>query len=159
MSTQPKRLVPPPVEASLRGRLPGVSAAQAREIVRLAAALAGRRHAISLGISAVTDAEIRRLNRIYRRQDKVTDVLSFRLADGDRQPDRGAGEEELGDIFICVPQVRRQAKAIGRAASAETALMVAHGTLHLLGYDHATPAQERRMFAVQHELLARMEYI
>jgi probable rRNA maturation factor len=64
-----------------------------------------------------------------------------------------AGERQLGDIVISLPQVRRQAKAIGRGTKAEFCLMVVHGTLHLLGYDHETLADEKKMFQLQHDIL------
>jgi probable rRNA maturation factor len=113
-----------------------------------------------MSVNAVTDADIRRLNRHYRGKNKVTDVLSFRLADGAPQPGGVAGEiEDLGDVFVCLPQVRRQAKAVGRFIKIEAALMVAHGTLHLLGYDHVTLAEETTMFGLQHEALMREAYI
>lgn len=142
------------------GRLAGAKPAVWHSLAAVTAQLAGRRQPLSLGLVAVDDRTIRRLNRAYRGRDRVTDVLSFRLADGQPQPGGGAeAVEDLGDIFVCLPQVRRQAKAIGRPVRTELALMVAHGTLHLLGYDHVTLAEETRMFALQHEALAREGFI
>lgn len=146
------------VEIELHGRLPGISRVEALALVREALALSGRRAAFRLGIVAVDDKEIRRLNRAYRGEDKVTDVLSFRLVDGGYVFPSGEGAEDLGDIFICAPQVRRQAQAVGRAVRTETALMVVHGTLHLLGYDHRAVREESVMFALQQEALMRMKY-
>lgn len=142
------------------GRLAGVKPEVWQKLASETAALAGRRQPFCFGLVAVEESEIRRLNRAYRGKDRVTDVLSFRLADGAPQPGASVGEiENLGDVFICMPQVRRQAKAVPRSVRTEVALMVAHGTLHLLGYDHVTLAEETRMFALQHEALARQGFI
>jgi probable rRNA maturation factor len=150
----------PQVSIHQVGRLAGVKSETWQRLAAETAALARRRQPFCLGLVAVGEKEMRRLNRTYRGKDRVTDVLSFRLADGAPQPGAAAGElENLGDIFICMPQVRRQAKAVPRAVRTEVALMVAHGTLHLLGYDHVTLAEETRMFSLQHEALARQGYI
>jgi probable rRNA maturation factor len=68
---------------------------------------------------------MRRLNRAYRRADRVTDVLSF--------PGEGTA---LGDIAIATGVARRQARAHGHDAAVEVRLLALHGLLHLLGYDH-----------------------
>lgn len=114
----------------------------------------------SFGLSVVGDAKMKELNSSYRGQDKVTDVLSFRLSEGEsfvEAPEISA--TELGDVIICLPQVRRQAQAIGRGVDTEMALMVAHGTLHLLGYDHCEAKDEAEMFSLQQEVLMRLNYI
>lgn len=138
------------------GTLPsGLTRTAVRDLVAHTCRRAGRRGPTSVAIRVTGDTEIRRLNRIHRRKDKVTDVLSFGYDDGLPVAVRGAGEGSVGDIVIALPQVRRQAKAIGRPVKAEFALMVVHGTLHLLGHDHETLAEERRMFALQHDILIR----
>jgi probable rRNA maturation factor len=134
----------------LRGRLPaGITAKRVSMLANAAYARGRGKPGVEMSVSVVGDAEIRRLNRQYRGKDKVTDVLSFSMS----------GEAGLGDIFICLPQVRRQARLFGRSAAAEFALMVVHGTLHLMGHDHATLAQERRMFGLQHDVLSRAGYL
>lgn len=151
----------PKVELEIRGRVPGLSAARLADLAATAAGLTGRRRPFRIGVVVASEATIRRLNRQYRGQDRVTDVLSFRLADGPAIPvgEERAPSEDLGDIFICPQQVRRQAKAAGRSVTGEFALMVVHGTLHLLGYDHLTVSQERRMFAYQRRALNRLGYL
>jgi probable rRNA maturation factor len=62
----------------------------------------------------------------------------------------------LGDIVIAVPYSRRQAAALGRSLDDELRLLVVHGVLHLLGYDHASPEEEARMWARQDEILAEL---
>jgi len=88
-----------------------------------------------LDIILVGETRIRTLNRLYRHQDKVTDVLSFeeRGMDWKGMP---ADDKFLGDIFICIDRARSQAKKFGHGLNQELAILVAHGTLHLLGLTH-----------------------
>lgn len=86
-----------------------------------------------------------------------TDVMSFpmdELEPGGR-PDSGEpGPAMLGDIVLCPPFAAEQAKAAGHPLAHELALLTVHGVLHLLGYDHAEPDEEKEMFALQNRLLA-----
>ena len=66
------------------------------------------------------------------------------------------GEESLGDVLISYPQAERQARERGIALRRELALLVVHGLLHLLGYDHDDPEGERRMWERQDAILARV---
>lgn len=137
----------------IRGRLPsGMTATEAKRLAAVAFRRGGGAGRAEMSVSVVSDAEIRRLNRDYRGKDKVTDVLSFALPP---TPATGAEPTQLGDLFICLPQVRRQAKRFDRSVADEFALMVVHGTLHLLGHDHETLSQEKRMFGLQHDILYR----
>jgi probable rRNA maturation factor len=101
------------------------------------------------------DAAVRRLNRRYRGVDRATDILSFGMRElrrpGDPLPPRA---DLLGDLVVSLTTVRRQAAAAGRAFRDELREILAHGLLHLLGYDHARPADARRMFALQANLAA-----
>jgi len=99
------------------------------------------------------DGQMRRLNRAFRGKDKTTDVLSFPLLEGKRLAVGGKGTFPLGDVVVSLPQARRQAKARGVRVKDELALLLVHGVLHLLGYDHATKAQEKRMFGLQDQIL------
>ncbi len=104
-----------------------------------------------LSLLLCDDAVMRRLNREHRNQDKPTDVLSFALHEGQAV----AGSElALGDVVIALPTARRQAKAHGWPEELEICLLLAHGVLHLLGYDHRSRAEERRMMARAHLLMA-----
>jgi probable rRNA maturation factor len=139
-----------------QGSLPsGVSQRLVRTLVSMTLRAAGAKvpPGAAIAVSAVGDARMRGLNRAYRGKDRTTDVLSF--AYGDDFPAPGRGGTEFGEIVISVPQVRRQAKRFGRSVKDEFALMVVHGTLHLLGHDHETEAQEREMFGLQHDILIR----
>ncbi len=77
------------------------------------------------------DREVRRLNRAWLGRDRTTDVLSF-PSRGDLEP----GRPYLGDVAISVPRARRQARRAGWSLREEMSLLVTHGFLHLLGYDH-----------------------
>jgi probable rRNA maturation factor len=137
------------VHVELNGRLPsGVSRTLVHGLVEATYGRAGSGASALVTVSLVGDQEIRKLNRRYRGKDAVTDVLSFGY-------DRSKGDVSLGDIVICLPQVKRQAKRAGKRISEEFALMVVHGMLHLLGYDHVTLAEERVMFGIQHDILIR----
>ena len=100
------------------------------------------------------DTQIRQLNREYREVDSPTDVLAFSLMEGE---DFGGDLEEhpLGDVVISVETAQRQAEAQGHDLERELDVLLVHGLLHLLGYDHADPEDETRMFARQSEILDR----
>lgn len=103
----------------------------------------------------ITDAEeIQTLNRTYRNIDRVTDVLTFPAWEGDAilcPPDG-----YLGDIAICYERAVSQAKDYGHSLERELAFLAVHGALHLLGYDHMEPADERKMLQKQEEILTTM---
>jgi probable rRNA maturation factor len=94
------------------------------------------------------DPTIQDYNRQYRGQDRPTDVLSFAQEEGRPIP-LGATEEEiprvLGDIVISMDRARRQAEEFNWSLQEETEALLAHGMLHLLGYDHETPEEEALM--------------
>jgi probable rRNA maturation factor len=92
------------------------------------------------------DGEIRELNKVYRGKDKATDVLAFPMREGDFGRLHAALPSRLlGDVIVSVPTAERQASAAKREALAEITMLVAHGLLHLLGWDHETPAKDRKM--------------
>ena len=87
-----------------------------------------------------------------------TDVMSFPMdeLDATRRPDSLDDPESiLGDIVLCPEFAKDQAKKAGHPLADELHLLTVHGVLHLLGYDHAEPDQEREMFGLQNELLDR----
>jgi probable rRNA maturation factor len=96
------------------------------------------------------------LNHRWMGSDGPTDVLAFPMEEGsiDRGPVDDSGEPALlGDIVLCPEVARRQAEAAGHPVGDELELLTVHGALHLLGYDHAEPEEEREMFALQSRLL------
>ena len=105
-----------------------------------------------LGILVTNDDQIRDLNREYAGEDKATDVLSFSLQEGEEfvSPD---DVTRLGEVIISYPTAERQAKEAGHSVADEVSHLLVHGILHLLGYDHAEPDDERKMRAREDELL------
>jgi probable rRNA maturation factor len=123
------------------GLLPGMSRS---ELARRARAMlaATRSSRCEWSVVLTTDHELRELNREYRGLDRATDVLAFAQREG--TPSVSAGRL-LGDVVISVPTARRQALANDRDVAGEITMLLAHGLLHLLGWDHDTPARDRRM--------------
>ena len=100
------------------------------------------------------DMGIRKYNRNYRGFDKATDVLSFPMqtfkqvgwgGGRDMEPDRDTGQIPLGDIVISMETVNKQAIIHGNTARQETAYLIIHSALHLLGYDHDSKSNEKTM--------------
>jgi probable rRNA maturation factor len=104
-----------------------------------------------LSILLCDDEVIQRLNRDYRRKNRPTDVLAFAMREGEAV----VGDSEvLGDVVISLTTSSRQAEERDRTLQQEVELLLAHGLLHLLGYDHRTAAEARRMNARADMLLA-----
>ena len=97
-----------------------------------------------LSILLCDDNTIRRLNRQHRGYDRATDVLAFPM---DTAGAVAGAPLLLGDIVISVPTARRQARQRHVAIVAEVTMLLAHGLLHLIGLDHRTAAEDRRMRA------------
>jgi probable rRNA maturation factor len=103
----------------------------------------------------ITDRDaIRQLNRQYRGVDAPTDVLSFENAPDPDFPDDDP--DHLGDIIIAYPVAAAQALAAGHQPQEEVALLVVHGALHLLGFDHDTSDTKEEMWAVQRHILSEL---
>ncbi len=96
-----------------------------------------------ISIAILSPLEIKKLNKIYRHKNKVTDVLSFGLED----------DRILGEIVICLEQAKKQAKEKKHSLKAELKLLVVHGTLHLLGYDHERSTAEAERQEAQERIL------
>lgn len=96
--------------------------------------------AVPLTLRIVGAAEGRRLNRVYRKKDRATNVLTF----------------ATGDIVLCHPVIRREARAQGKSLAAHYAHLVVHGCLHLRGYDHEKKRDAERMAAREIALLRRL---
>jgi probable rRNA maturation factor len=136
---------PVPVSVRYRGsRGPRVSSSIVRaRAERMLAALS--RQDAELSILLCDGAVMRVLNRRHRGHDRATDVLAFPMSETEPQPD--GAQCLLGDIVISVPTASRQARAAGKAVLAEITMLLAHGLLHLLGYDHRDETEQRRMSA------------
>jgi probable rRNA maturation factor len=95
------------------------------------------------------------LNRQWRKKDKATDVLSFPLLEV-AELRRASGAVELGDIVISLDAAKRQAAEQGHSLLDELDLLLVHGLLHLLGFDHElSPAEAARMRKLEKKILGR----
>ncbi len=103
-----------------------------------------------LSIALVSDAVIHELNRNYRKKDKPTDVLAFAMSEGEG----GAMGGALGDVVLSIDTAKRQAKEHRHTLLEELTMLLAHGLLHLLGYDHRHDREERVMNAKAGRLVA-----
>jgi probable rRNA maturation factor len=97
-----------------------------------------------LSIVLTNDDTVRKLNATYRRRDAPTDVLAFAMREGEGRSDDGG---LLGDVVVSVETARIQAVRARRDVLDEVTMLVVHGTLHLLGWDHDTRAKDVRMRA------------
>ena len=109
-------------------------------------------HQFTISLLLTDDAQIRSLNRDYRGFDAPTDVLSFDVNELDPE----TGQLYLGEIIISIHRAAKQAKKNGHPLEAEVQLLIVHGILHLLGYDHATPEEKEKMWTAQKSVLANL---
>ena len=124
---------------------------------------------IDVTVMITNDEQIRKLNREFKGEDEITDVLAFNpytkdeSTYGDVWPDFAdsdvgsqVNKEQLGDIAISLTQVARQAKENGNTTDNELAMLTIHGVLHLLGYDHRSPQEETVMFGKTEVILSKV---
>ena len=118
------------------------------------AALAGQEGnpEAELTIVLTDDERLQQLNRDYLEIDAPTDVLSF--PSGEVDPE--TGKTYLGDVLISFPRAAAQAEAGGHPVEDELKLLVVHGVLHLLGFDHSEEKEKERMWAVQSQILKNL---
>ena len=139
------------------GFLAGVTLPLPRPALRTALAVAVRltlrKHATPssnhLSVMLGTDPQLQELNFQFAKLNVATDVLSFPAG-------TVAADGYLGDIVISVQKAAQQAATHDRTVLAELQLLAIHGTLHLLGYDHATKAERSAMWAVQDQIVAAL---
>jgi len=164
-ASRPRYQIPVTIEAPFRGRLD--RAALRRLAVRVLKA-EGVAPPAEVGLVVTDDETLRDLNRRYRGLDEPTDVLSFGHEPFDRlrtepfdrlrtepfvtPPD---GVRRLGEVILSYPTAERQAQEAGHSVQNEAAHLMVHGLLHLVGYDHDDPEDERRMRAREEELLGQ----
>ena len=116
--------------------------------------------AAEIGVLVTDNKTVHKLNRIYRGENEPTDVLSFQTNIGEstapeapfvNAPD---GVNHLGEVIISYHQALKQARERGLTISQELAILVVHGTLHLLGYDHESPKEKRVMREKESQILS-----
>jgi probable rRNA maturation factor len=117
------------------------------------------REGAELSVLLTDDAYIRTLNREHRGKDKPTDVLAFPQEPGPGEAAAAShgAEPLLGDVVISLDTAQRQARSRRRELLDEVSFLLAHGILHLIGYDHQTDAQERRMNAMTQQLMRAVQ--
>ncbi len=115
---------------------------------RIASAAGPHRRGAEVSITLTNDIEIHKLNRQYRNMDKPTNVLSFELGD----------DLLLGDIYISLDTVKREADAAGISVAEHTAHMVVHGMLHLQGYDHIRDDEAVVMESREIDIMKKLGY-
>ncbi len=107
-----------------------------------------------ISVTIVDNDEIHALNLKHRNMDRPTDVLSFPLIDFTKEQLPSDGSKAyLGDIVISIDKATEQAEEYGHSLDREIGFLTAHSMLHLLGYDHMTPEEEKIMFRKQEEIL------
>jgi probable rRNA maturation factor len=107
---------------------------------------------VEVAVRVVDADEIQALNKLYRGQDKPTNVLSFPAGEIDGLP--AEAPRALGDVVICAPVVAAEADEQGKQLADHWGHMLVHGTLHLLGFDHETDAEAQEMEALETRILA-----
>jgi probable rRNA maturation factor len=133
----------------------GVSVDEA-ELSRLAAFVLDEMKVSSqaeLSLMIVDEPTMSRLHEQYMGEPGPTDVLAFPMDDLHGDLAEGADAELVGDVVLCPAIAETQARDAGHDTASELRLLCVHGVLHLLGYDHHEPEQEREMFGVQARLL------
>ncbi|NIP73835.1 MAG: rRNA maturation RNase YbeY [Gammaproteobacteria bacterium] len=131
----------PSVEVEVQYAVPAAGLPAAEELrAWVARVLAGRREAAEVVVRIVDEDESARLNETYRGKAGPTNVLSFPFA-----PPPGVPSVHIGDLVVCAPVIAREAHAQGKYERAHWAHVVVHGTLHLLGFDHAGRDQAEEM--------------
>jgi probable rRNA maturation factor len=138
---------------------PAVNESWARRIARAVLKAEGVASPYELSVVFTDSETVRRLNREYRGVDAPTDVLAFYMLPQKEAGDSFAlppdGVTRLGEVIISFPQAVRQAEQQRHSPEKELTLLLIHGILHLLGYDHAEPHQEAEMRAREKELLEK----
>ncbi len=124
-----------------------------RELVRTTEKMLGALGLAGAEVSLLVcdDATIHELNRDTRGKDRPTDVLAFAMRDGEFGDLAG---DLLGDVVLSMDTARRQARERGHSTAAEIRFLLAHGLLHLVGYDHPDEGSLRRMLALGDSLVA-----
>jgi len=114
---------------------------------------------VEFGLVITSQEKIQELNRTYRGVDKPTDVLAFNMNPAAGKPDFPTppdGIIRLGEVIISYPQTVRQAMEREHPVKRELAILIIHGVLHLLRYDHEKPGERRTMRTREAEILSSL---
>jgi len=143
------------VYLNVRLKRPVVRRAALVRLAELILDAAGERQA-ELSIELVGDRRMHRLNRIYRKKDRTTDVLAFPMREAVAPKAARLATDMLGDVVISVPTALRQALDAGRSPDEEFVSLLVHGVLHLCGYDHERSNREAARMHRRERALLRM---
>lgn len=132
-----------------------------KNVLDFAAKKIGLKANTEMSVTMVKNDRIREINRDYRKVDRATDVISFAIEDenDDEFPVMMSDEmkaeipENIGDIFVSIDKVNEQADFLGHSVDRELGFLIVHGFLHLNGYDHMKPEDEKVMFDLQRKIL------
>ncbi len=135
------------IHNTVRGtRIPREKIGRLAEIV-----LRGERRRQDVNIVFIEDDEMKRINQQFRNKERTTDVLSFALEEDD--------DPLIGEIYISIPEARRNAAEQGHSTTDEILKLTAHGLLHLCGIHHPTPAKREVMAAKEDRYLAQLSRV
>ncbi len=115
-----------------------------------------------ISVSIVTNKEIQAINQEFRNIDKATDVLSFpqlTFEEGEIADVNEKDEIVLGDIIISIDKAIQQAEEYGHSLEREIAFLTIHSMLHLMGYDHIEPEEEKEMIQKQKLILQKANFV
>ncbi len=140
------------IVVEIQGELPRIlSAKDAIAAVRAAAKAIKKPARGAISVAFVEAKEMRLLNRAWRQINKTTDVLSFASESAFPLP---KGEDQpIGDLFLDAEYIKEEARKRKISFREELIRNLVHGTLHLYGYDHATPEEEKVMFGIQERVV------
>ena len=122
-------------------------------------------HNVEMSLVITSQEKVQELNRNYRGKDEPTDVLAFPMAITMGKPKADSppfvvppdGMHHLGEVIISYPQAIIQAKEHHHSVRREIAILIIHGVLHLLGYEHDKPELRRQMRTREAEILSNVE--
>lgn len=125
---------------------------QIEKAISMSLKMAGYGDDYEFSFSIVDDDEIRELNRDYRENDSITDVLSFPLYEREDIPAQGM----LGDIVICAKRAKEQSEEFGHSYEREIVYLTVHSVLHLLGYDHEEDDEKSEMRQIEKSIMKEL---
>ena len=136
-----------------------VDEGRVRRIARTVLKAEGVAPSYEVSLVFTNSETVKQLNRDYRGVDELTDVLAFYMLPQKEVDDAFAlppdGVTRLGEVIISYPQAAEQAREQGHSPEKELVLLIIHGILHLLGYDHEEPEGESKMRGRERELLEK----
>jgi probable rRNA maturation factor len=140
------------IDVQIQGRIPTVLLNEdAVAAIRAAVKAIKKPSHGAISVAFISADEMRALNRTWRKKNKTTDVLSFAAESGFPLPK--SEDQPIGDLFLDAAFIREEAKERKISYREELIRNLVHGTLHLYGYDHATPEEEKVMFGIQEKVV------